>query len=109
MGRDVSVKTEGMVNGVLSINQNLLGTTLHIVDRKYAGDSDGYLGFDFICAYRAVLNFRKMYLKSSAAGTTPAGRKQQAPTRNKHGFNKPRFEQRNVRLAKFLKHFGAEL
>lgn len=48
-GKEVSVQTQGMVHSILAFNGRLLGTTLHLIDRKYAGPGDGYLGYDFLC------------------------------------------------------------
>lgn len=59
----VSVNTKGMVQGVLSIDNCLLGTTLHVVDREHAGPADGYLGYDFLMPYMAIINMNKMCLQ----------------------------------------------
>lgn len=63
MGREQSIKTEGMVTGILLINDNYLGTTLHVIDRKYSGPADGYFGFDLLNLYRMTINFDKGIIK----------------------------------------------
>lgn len=62
MGKDVSVKTEGMVNGILSFDGHFLGTTLHVVDKRFAGPADGYIGFDFLSPYRVVIDLNEMLM-----------------------------------------------
>lgn len=59
------IQTRGAVNGYSMINNNTLGTTMHLVDRKYAGPADGYLGFDFLSQYRTIIdmNEKKIYFK----------------------------------------------
>lgn len=44
-GKDVSVQTEGMVNAILKFGKQFLTTSLHVVDPKYSGTCDGYLGY----------------------------------------------------------------
>lgn len=44
MGREMSVKTEGMIHGIFEINGQFLSTMLHVIDSKFAGPADGYLG-----------------------------------------------------------------
>lgn len=63
IGKDVSIQTEGLIYGIFSINDRLLGTTLHLVNRKYAGPADGYLGYDFLSLYRANIDLKKMCLE----------------------------------------------
>lgn len=62
-GKEVSVTTEGMVNGILNFDNTLLGSTFHLVDRKYAGTADGYLGFDFLAPYKVNIDLDKMCLR----------------------------------------------
>lgn len=47
-GREVSVTTQGMVHAIFKFDNTYLGSTLHLVERKYVGTADGYLGFDLI-------------------------------------------------------------
>lgn len=51
IGKDISVKTEGMIHCIFTIDDRHLGTTLHLINRKHAGPADGYLGYDFLCPY----------------------------------------------------------
>lgn len=62
-GKDVSVTTEGMIYGIFNFGNTYLGATLHIVDRKYTGSGDGYLGFDFLAPYRVTMDLNKMCLR----------------------------------------------
>lgn len=63
VGKDVSIQTEGFVQGILSVSGCWLGTTLHLVDRKYSGPADGYLGYDFLAPYGVILNMNNMCLQ----------------------------------------------
>lgn len=62
-GKDVSVTTEGMVHGIFNFDDTFLGSTLHLVDRKYTGTGDGYLGFDFLAPYKVTIDLNNMYLR----------------------------------------------
>lgn len=42
VGKDISVRTKGMVNAVFKIDERFLATTFHIVDQQYAGPAHGY-------------------------------------------------------------------
>lgn len=55
LGKDKSVQTEGLVRGISSISGCMLGTTLHLIDRKYSGPADGYLGIDFLTHYGSII------------------------------------------------------
>lgn len=63
LGKDVSVKTEGMINGIFEIGAQFFGTMLHIIDSKFAGPADGYLGYDFLCLYKVTIDMNKMCLR----------------------------------------------
>lgn len=63
IGKDVTVRTQGMITGILNIENQLMGTLFHIVDRKYLGSVDGYLGYDFLSPYGAILDMKEMFLK----------------------------------------------
>lgn len=62
VGKDISVRTKGMVNAVFKIDERFLATTFHIVDQQYAGPAHGYLGFDFFNTYRVIINLNEMCL-----------------------------------------------
>lgn len=47
-GQENIIQTGGTIFGFSAINNHLLHTTMHLIDRKYAGPADGYLGFDFL-------------------------------------------------------------
>lgn len=51
VGKDVSIKTEGMVYSSFTLGDRTLGTVLHLVNEKYSGPADGYLGYDFLHSY----------------------------------------------------------
>ncbi|RYE21911.1 MAG: hypothetical protein EOP45_08990, partial [Sphingobacteriaceae bacterium] len=63
VGKDVSVRTEGMVNAIFKIEEHYLSTTLHVVDKQYAGPGDGYLGYDFFAPYKVIIDMNKMCLR----------------------------------------------
>lgn len=62
-GRDVSVKTQGMVVGLFRMSKQLITTNLHLVDRKFAGPADGYLGFSFFQNYNIIIDMNEMCVK----------------------------------------------
>lgn len=63
VGREVCVKTLGMVHSIFAINGRLLTTTLHLIDRRYSVPGDGYLGYDFFCPYGTIINMNKMKIQ----------------------------------------------
>lgn len=63
VGKDVSINTEGMVYGILMFNGQFLDMAFHLVDRKYVGMGDGYLGFDFMSLYKTFINLDEMYIE----------------------------------------------
>lgn len=60
VGKDASIKTLGTVHSIFTIGDNSLESTLHLIDRKYAGPADGYLGYDFLSSYRVIININEM-------------------------------------------------
>lgn len=42
-GQENIIQTGGTIFGFSAINNHLLQTTMHLIDRKYAGPADGYL------------------------------------------------------------------
>lgn len=60
--KEICTTTQGMVYCIFSMNNANLKTKLHIVDRKYAGPGDGYLGFDFLASYKVNIDLNKMNL-----------------------------------------------
>lgn len=65
VGKEASVQTEGMVQSIFSISNRPFGTTLHLVDRKYSGPADGYLGYDFLSPYKVNIDLNRMCLRLS--------------------------------------------
>lgn len=61
--RDVSVQTQGMIHGIFSIDDHQLETALHLVERRYAGSADGYLGYDFLSSYKTIIDMNEMSIK----------------------------------------------
>ena len=62
-GKETSCKTNGVVVGLVNVEDKYFATTMHLVDRKYSGIGDGYLGFDTLSAYKAVIDINNMTLK----------------------------------------------
>lgn len=60
---EISVDTKGLVQGVLKMGDCFLGTVFHLVDRVHAGPADGYLGYDFLKSYKAIINISRMCLQ----------------------------------------------
>lgn len=60
--RDISIETCGMMNATFDIDDKKLETVLHLVDRKYAGPADGYLGYDFYRHIKQLLTWTKWKL-----------------------------------------------
>lgn len=62
-GPEHAITTHGNFMGSLITENNIKWPTeIHAVDRKYAGQYDGYLGFDFMMAYGAIIDFRNRRL-----------------------------------------------
>lgn len=61
-GKEISIKTQGMIHNTFLMGNISLQTKLHIVDRKYIGPSDGYLGFDFLAPYKVNIDLNEMIL-----------------------------------------------
>lgn len=62
-GKEISVTTEGMVHAIFNFDNTLLSSTMHLVDRKYVGTADGYLGFDFLAPYKVRIDLERKYLE----------------------------------------------
>lgn len=62
-GKEFPIKTEGMVHGIIDFNNTFLGSTFHLVDRKYIGTADGYLGFDFLAPYKVNIDLGQICLQ----------------------------------------------
>lgn len=60
VGKEASIQTEGITYAILCLGNQLLDTTFHIVDKKYAGPGDGYLGYDFLSLYKTNIDLGKM-------------------------------------------------
>lgn len=63
IGKGMSIKTNGMVNGTIALNNQFFGINMHLIDRKYAGPSDGYLGYDFLSSHRTIIDMKKMEIQ----------------------------------------------
>lgn len=61
-GSEFKIQTEGIVHGQMIFPDNSIGMAMHLVDKKYAGVADGYLGFDFLCQYKATINIAEKRL-----------------------------------------------
>lgn len=81
MGKEASVKTEGIIHGIFAVGGHFLGTTLHVIDKKYAGPADGYLGYDFLHSYRVKIDLHEMTINISPKNIIklelPPGKKSQ--------------------------------
>lgn len=68
-GIEHAITTLGSTYGnLITENETEWPLEAHLVDRKHAGQYDGYLGFDFMINYGAIINFRNntMQLHSGA-------------------------------------------
>lgn len=65
VGKEVSIQTEGITYAILRVGNQFLDTTFHIINGKYTGHGDGYLGYDFLSLYKTSINLEKMkiYIK----------------------------------------------
>lgn len=61
--KDISIETQGMMHGTFDINGEKFETILHLVDRKYAGPADGYLGYDFLSTYKTIIDMNQMKIQ----------------------------------------------
>lgn len=62
-GKEVSIKTLGMVHSIFQMGNTFLKSKLHTVDRKYAGPGDGFLGFDFLAPYKVNIDLDQLCLR----------------------------------------------
>lgn len=58
--RDVSIETQGLISGKFKIGGQEMESTFHLIDRKYAGPADGYLGYDFLSTYKTIIDMNEM-------------------------------------------------
>lgn len=63
VGKEVSIKTLGIVHPIFAFNNNFISAALHLIERKYSGPGDGYLGYDFLYPFGIVLNMSKMCIQ----------------------------------------------
>lgn len=61
-GRDKSIKTRGEVTAIFEVGDSKLSSSMHIVDKRYSGPASGYLGFDFLKTYKAIIDLKQMKL-----------------------------------------------
>lgn len=62
-GKDKSIETKGEVKATFEVGDKKLDTTMHIVERKYAGPADGYLGYEFLKSYKTIIDLKRMKMK----------------------------------------------
>lgn len=55
-GSDTKIQTRGIAHGELEFENNSLGIAMHLVEQKYAGIADGFLGFDFLYQYKSIMD-----------------------------------------------------
>lgn len=63
VGKEISVSTEGIIYAILTLGNQYLDMTFHVIDRKYAGPGDGYLGYDFLSLYKTDIDLEKMSIQ----------------------------------------------
>lgn len=61
-GRDAMISTGGLVQGFAEIGEGKAGIAMHLIERKYAGPADGYLGFDFIRQHKSKIDMESQML-----------------------------------------------
>lgn len=64
----VDVQTYGTVHVILSFEDNNINMKMHVIDKKYAVQGDGYLGFDFMYQFNAKIDMptRKLFYHSNS-------------------------------------------
>lgn len=60
VGKEISIKTEGIVVGQFKMGEQLINTTLHLVNPKYSGPGMGYFGFDILSALCMIVDMNEM-------------------------------------------------
>ena len=65
VGKETFIKTKGTVYSKILIENEALETAFHLVDRKYVGNGDGYLGYDFLSTYKTIIDMNEMNIKFS--------------------------------------------
>lgn len=73
------ILSEGLLHTNTTINGISLGLSLHVIDQKYIGSIDGFLGFDFLMNYNTNIDIRDrkinfklkdLFAKSTNQGNT---------------------------------------
>lgn len=57
--KNVSIETQGLIHGKFIMNNQQLDSTVHLIEREHAGPGDGYLGYDFLSAYKAIIDLNQ--------------------------------------------------
>lgn len=63
MGKEVSIKTEGIIIGVLNVGNYLLTINLHVIEGECLGSADALLGYDLLAPFKTLMNMNEMYLE----------------------------------------------
>lgn len=62
-GKEASIRTQGLIKGLLTMGNEFIPSTFHIINRKYSGPADGYLGYDFLFKYGATIDIKNMNIQ----------------------------------------------
>lgn len=67
VGAQHTISTRGAVSGEITLDQTSIQSDFQIIDREYAMAGDGYLGFDFLIKFKAIINFHSNTIKLTPA------------------------------------------
>lgn len=60
--KNVSIKTQGLIEGKIIINNQELDSTVHLIEREHSGPADGYIGFDILSSYKTIIDMNLMQI-----------------------------------------------
>lgn len=58
VGKEMPIRTKGTIDTLLTLDNQSINTTFHVVDKKFSGPGDGYLGYDFLSLYKAHIDLK---------------------------------------------------
>lgn len=98
---NTSTTTKGMVNSILTINNTLMSTNLHLVGGKYLGPADGCLGLDFLLAYKVIIDLSNMCILLNLKKIIKSEIENETNIRPKNGQSKRKIKENIMNIYKF--------
>lgn len=96
MGKEMPIRTKGTINTILNLDGQNINTLFHVVDGKFSGPGDGYLGYDFLSLYKARIDLQSMHLGINLEEKNNKSKKSIDNTMKMPEINKSLNDDRNV-------------